>query len=131
MICLYLPAISKFVSDYIQVSGMMLSRIRRVPVRVFSSSTSQDHKEFYLIILITVQQLTMAHKRSNSSLDDPASQPKKMARTETIPAATDALLSARARIAELEDQVLDLHAFIDANGLTRSKFLFSVQPSMV
>lgn len=110
---------------------MMLSRIRRVPVRVFSSSTSQDHKEFYLIILITVQQLTMAHKRSNSSLDDPASQPKKMARTETIPAATDALLSARARIAELEDQVLDLHAFIDANGLTRSKFLFSVQPSMV
>lgn len=73
----------------------------------------------------------MAHKRSNSSLDDHASQPKKIARTETISAATDALLSARARIAELEDQVLDLHVFIDANGLTRSKFLCSVPLGMV
>ena len=72
----------------------------------------------------------MAHKRSSSGLDDHASQPKKIARTETISAATDALLSARARIAELEDQVLNLHAFIDANGLTRSKFLFLVPPGM-
>lgn len=72
----------------------------------------------------------MAHKRSNSSLDDHTSQPKKIARTEPISAASDALLSAQARIFELEDQIQDLHAFIDANGLTRSKFLYAVSPGM-
>ncbi|CAD6580553.1 MAG: hypothetical protein ASARMPRED_000254 [Alectoria sarmentosa] len=61
----------------------------------------------------------MAHKRSNSSLDAHGSQPNKTARIETISAATDAFQSANARIVELEHQVQDLHAFIDANGLTR------------
>lgn len=79
---------------------------------------------------VIVQQSTMAHKRSNSSIDDHASQPTKIARTETILVATDPLLSARTRIVELENQILDLHAFIDANGLTRSKFLHAVPPDM-
>lgn len=70
----------------------------------------------------------MAHKRSNSSLDDHESQPKKIARTETISGASDALLSAQARIVELEDQIQDLHAFVDANGLTRCKFSYPVPP---
>ena len=66
----------------------------------------------------------MAHKRSSSGLDDYGSQPNKIARTETI--ATDALVSANARIVELQNQVTDLHAFIDANGLTRSGFRCAV-----
>ena len=71
----------------------------------------------------------MAHKRSASSLHDPASQPtNKLARTETIPTATDALLSANARIFELEYQIQDLHAFINANGLTRSRYLYALPP---
>ena len=72
----------------------------------------------------------MAHKRSSSGLDNHADQPKKIARTETIVAGTDALLSANARIVELEQQVQDLHAFINANGLTRGKCLYAVPPDM-
>lgn len=63
----------------------------------------------------------MARKRSSSGLDDLESQPTKVARKETNSAATDAILSANARIIELENQVKDLHAFIDAHGLTNSK----------
>ena len=63
----------------------------------------------------------MAHKRSNSGLDGHASQPTKIQRKETNSAATDALLSANARIVELEHQIKDLHAFIGANGLTRGR----------
>lgn len=73
----------------------------------------------------------MTYKRSNSSLEDQASQPHKIARTETISAAPDALFSANARIVELEHQVQNLHAFINANGLTRSKDLFAISPQMV
>lgn len=73
----------------------------------------------------------MAHKRSASSLHDPASQPfNKVARTVTIPTATDALLSANARIFELEKQIQDLHAFINAKGLTRSRHLYAISPKM-
>ena len=72
----------------------------------------------------------MAHKRSHSSLEAHASQPNKSARIETISAATDALLSANARIVELEHQVQDLHAFIDANGLTRGRCLHAVPLDM-
>ena len=63
----------------------------------------------------------MALKRSNSGLDDHANQPTKVARKETNSAATDALFSANKRIIELEHQVQDLHAFIDARGLTKGK----------
>ena len=63
----------------------------------------------------------MACKRSNSDLDEHASQPTKVARTETNSAATDALFSANKRVIELEHQIKDLHAFIDARGLTRGK----------
>ena len=66
----------------------------------------------------------MARKRSNSHLGDRAGQPKKIAKTKTktISAATDTLSSANARIAELERQVQDLHAFIHAQGLTRGTY---------
>lgn len=68
----------------------------------------------------------MVHKRSSSSLDDHASQPNKIARTKTNAAPIDALVSANARIVELEHQVQDLHAFIDTNGLMRSRCLYAV-----
>ena len=64
----------------------------------------------------------MTRKRSNSGLDDHASQPTKVPRKETKSVATtDALFSANARIVELEHQVKDLHAFIGAKGLTRGR----------
>ena len=65
----------------------------------------------------------MALKRSNSDLDEHASQPMKVPRKETNSAATDALLSANARIVELEHQIKDLHTFIGASGLTRGTSL--------
>ena len=74
----------------------------------------------------------MAHKRSSSHLDDPASPPKKIPRTrsETISAANDALVSANARIVELERQIQDLHAFINDKRLLRGKCLYAILPEM-
>ena len=77
------------------------------------------------------QQLhTMAHKRSHSGPDDLTSQPNKTTKIDTMPVATDALLSANTRIIELEHQVQELHAFINANGLTRSGCLLTILPKM-
>ena len=61
----------------------------------------------------------MARKRSNSGLDDHANQATKVVRRDTGSAAADALFSANKRIFELEHQVKELHAFIDARGLTK------------
>lgn len=81
------------------------------------------------IIVITVQLYRMAHKRSSSSLDDHASKPNRFART-AISVATDALLSANARIVELEHRVQALHAFINAKGLMRGKCPYAVSPNV-
>ena len=62
-----------------------------------------------------------ARKRSSSNLDDLENKLNKAARIETTSAATDALALANARISELEHQVRELHGFIIAVGVARSK----------
>lgn len=64
-----------------------------------------------------------AHKRFNSDNDDYATNPSKMARTDTnrMPAAPSALPAANARISELEQQVRELHLFIDKSEVTLSQ----------
>ena len=70
----------------------------------------------------------MARKRSTFSNNDHASKPNEVARRETISPANNALSSENARIAEPEHQIEDLHAFIDANGLTWSRCPYAVPP---
>lgn len=65
---------------------------------------------------------TQMHKRSSSGLEKDNNKPAKCARMEETSRATDALTSANARIKELEHQVLELHAFLNATGMTRSTY---------
>ena len=90
----------------------------RVFIDLFPNSSFRELEPTF-VALVRLHRMT--HKRSNSGLDDHASQPTKIARKETDSVATDALFSANARIIELEHQIRDLHAFIIVHGLTKGK----------
>lgn len=107
-----------------RVSCVPYELIREILFHFYNQYTKKQTPGHHL-----AQQLhTMAHKRSHSGLDDHISQPNKATKIDTIPVATDALLSANTRITELEHQVQELQAFINANGLTRSVCLLTVLP---
>ena len=69
------------------------------------------------------QATSMGHKRSGSHLSDGNAGSLKYARKEATSPPSDALGSAHKRIKDLEHQIVELHAFINANELTRSKYV--------
>ena len=61
-----------------------------------------------------------ALKRSSSGVDIDITQSIKRSKLEDETSVADAFATANARISDLEQQVKDLHAFINAAGLTWS-----------
>lgn len=67
-----------------------------------------------------------SHKRMHSDSLYDSAKPTKSSKVHDSPPPSDALEIANARIGDLEQQIQDLHKFINAKGLTRSQLSGSI-----